>query len=150
MSTIMGSDASIKLSSLTSLIKQLADDFDLLTYSDEWLEEERKSISADLEEAAKTLRAIIIAQRVKKILQDRNLVAVQSLVKSEGQITDVLIDIMSLPDAMVLLSQNEQELQNDLLTSAQMAGWKKDGYDLLNTANVIRRKLNKGDNNATK
>ena len=130
--------------SLMNLIKQLGEDFDLLTLSDEWLEEERKSVSADLERCAKDLRAIIIAQRAKKLLQDKNMVAVQSLVKSnDGNITDVLVNIMSLPEALELLSQADKDNLSDILIHAQIEGWSKDGYDFKNSFQVIHNKLNK-------
>lgn len=128
--------------SLMNLIKQLGDDFDLLTLSDEWLEEERKSVSSELERAAKELRAIIIAQRAKKLLQDKNMVAVQSLIKSnEGNITDVLINIMSLPEALKLLSKADKDSINDILIHAQIEGWNKDGYDLNNSFKLVQSKL---------
>lgn len=128
--------------SLMNLIKQLGDDFDLLTLSDEWLEEERKSVSSDLERSAKELRAIIIAQRAKKLLQDKNMVAVQSLIKSnDGNVTDVLINIMSLPQALELISKADQDSLNDILIHAQIEGWSKDGYDLKNSFKVAHNKL---------
>jgi len=130
--------------SLMNLIKQLGEDFDLLTLSDEWLEEERKSVSSDLERCAKELKAIIIAQRAKKLLQDKNMVAVQSLVKSnDGNITDVLINIMSLPEALELLSQADKDSLSDILIHAQIEGWNKDGHDLKNSFQLAHNKLSK-------
>jgi hypothetical protein len=128
--------------SLMNLIKQLGEDFDLLTLSDEWLEEERKSVSSDLERCAKELKAIIIAQRAKKLLQDKNMVAVQSLVKSnDGNITDVLVNIMSLPEALELLSQADKDSLSDILIHAQIEGWNKDGHDFKNSFQLAHNKL---------
>lgn len=133
---------------LMTLISEIGDDYDLLTRSDEWLEEERKSISTDLDRITKELYSVLMAQRAKRLLQDKNLVAVQSLVKDEeGEIKDIAIKVMNIRDAIQLLKKEIGTPLDHLNTIAQIDGWIQDGYDL---ENATKYKKISGDNNAEK
>ena len=114
------------------LINDLGEDADLLTRSDEWLESERRSAATELDRYANELRAIHLAQRIKRALQQKNLVAVQELVRDiNGDIQDVLIKILDLPKALHHLKTSTVHDHADILYAiAQYHGWKKDGYDV--------------------
>ncbi len=113
-----------------TLMHEIGPNADLLTRSDMWLEEERKSVASKLDQAATDLRAILLAQQIKTALQQKNLVAVQRILKdADGKILDIVIRIMNLPDAMVALSKPRGTIDK-LNTAAQLHGWDKDGYDI--------------------
>jgi len=117
--------------SLETLIDEIGDDADLLTRSDEWLEAERQLIAASLDKAARELHAVQTAQRIKRALQQKNLVAVQSIIRSEdGDIVDILVRIMNLPDAILLLNQHKNDTLDNINYKAQIYGWNSDGYDI--------------------
>lgn len=116
--------------SLINLINTLGDDATLLTRSDEWLERERQATAQKMDMLANELRAIMLAQRIKRLLQQKNLVAVQHLLKSEdGKVRDIIIRLMNLPDALQMLRPTEDHLE-EFNRIAQIQGWKKDGYDI--------------------
>ena len=118
--------------SLLTLIEDIGDDIDLLVRSDEWLEEERKSIAAELDRISHELRSIYTAQKLKRYLQQSNLVAVQSFVKDcNGEISDINISIMPLPDAKRKLDADSKtdELDN-VNRHVQLCCWKSDGYEV--------------------
>jgi len=113
---------------LISLITDLGDDTDLLMRSDQWLEEERKSVANHLDQLAMELRAIQTAQKIKRQLQQSNLVTVQSLVKdTDNNIVDVIIRIMPITDAVaVLKTQSASAVE----VKSQLSNWTLDGYDV--------------------
>ena len=115
-----------------TLINDLGEDADLLTCSDEWLESERRSTATELDRCANELRAIHLAQRIKRALQQKNLVAVQELVRTiDGDIQDVLIRILDLPKAVRKIRNSAVHDHIDILNAiTQYQGWKKDGYDV--------------------
>jgi hypothetical protein len=115
-----------------TLINDLGEDADLLTCSDEWLESERRTTATELDRCANELRAIYLAQRIKRALQQKNLVAVQELVRNmDGDIQDVLIRILDLPKAVRKIRNSAVHDHIDILNAiAQYQGWKKDGYDV--------------------
>lgn len=122
---------------LNSLLNEVEDNADLLTRSDEWLEAERKSISSKIEVLAEELQSILTAQRVKKKLQQKNLVAVQSLVKdAEGTVIDIIVRILNLPDAISLLKSDNNSVIDQLNMTANLAGWHRDGYDISTSATL--------------
>lgn len=116
---------------INKLVDLLGEDIDLLTRSDEWLEEQRKSVAAELDSIGKELQSIIYAQLIKKHLQQKNYVALQTLIKDEkGEIADIGIELVSLPDAINKL-KNDVKIPLDMINaSAQLAGWVSDGYDI--------------------
>lgn len=123
--------------SLQNLIEEIGDDADLLTRSDEWLEEERKSTAASLDRIARELHAIQMAQRIKRVLQQYNLVAVQSLVRSNnGDINNIAINVMNLPDAIKLLSSQNNDTIDAVNLASQLYGWNSDGYDVATSAQL--------------
>lgn len=122
---------------LMTLINEIGDDADLLTRSDEWLEEERKATAASLDSIARELQAIQTAQRIKRLLQQRNLVAVQSIIRStDGEIRDILIRIMNLPDAISILRAQNNDTIDQVNIAGQIAGWTADGYDVATSAQL--------------
>lgn len=114
--------------SLDTLLNELNDDIDLLARSDEWLEEERKSISFTIDNLLRELSAILKAINIKRVLQDKNLVAIQELDENNGQL---IIKIMKLRDGLNTLKSG---MNKDELTQANykamLTGMLKDGYDL--------------------
>jgi hypothetical protein len=118
--------------SLMTFINDLGEDADLLVRSDVWLENERRETAAELDRCANELRAIQLAQRIKTALQQKNLVAVQELVRSiDGGIQDIVVRILDLPKAMRKLNGNVPQDKLDAVNSiAQVRGWRSDGYDV--------------------
>lgn len=116
--------------SLITLMQELGEDADLLTRQDAWLEAERRSKAAELDKAANELRMILLAQRIKTTLQQKNLVAVQQVMKNkDGTINDIIIRLLNLPDALGLLSKCQDTIE-EVNAAAQIAGWDDDGYDI--------------------
>ena len=113
---------------ITSLLKELDDDIDLLVRSDEWLEEERKSIANTIDNLLRELNALIKAINIKRVLQDKNLVAIQELDENRGQL---VIKIMKLKDGLRTLRSNQDRSDLDQANySGMISGILKDGYDL--------------------
>lgn len=122
---------------LTTLLHDLGDDADLLTRSDQWLEVERRVTATKMNELAVALRAILLAQRVKRLLQQKNMVAVQHLLRDQtGEVRDIIVRIMNLPDAMQSITDHHDTLDS-VNAAAQTHGWRADGYDL-DTAESLR------------
>jgi hypothetical protein len=120
---------------LNNLMHEIGEDADLLTRPDAWLEEERRATAAELDEKAQELRALLLAQRIKRFLQQKNMVAVRELLSStDGKIKEIVIKIMNLPDALHILSKYEpQEVQE---VERQLIVWSRDGYDLSTSATL--------------
>jgi hypothetical protein len=122
---------------LLELLNDIGEDADLLTRSDDWLEQERRSVAADLDTKARELEKILMATRIKRLLQQKNLVAVQQLLKNaDGETKDIIIRLMKLPDAMSLMEQPADTL-DEVNAAAQCMTWEKDGYDL-STSRALR------------
>lgn len=119
---------------LLTLMNEIGEDADLLARNDSWLAMERERKARELEEVAKELRAIDLAQRIKGFLQQRNLVAVQQILRDAGgDVVNIVVKIMNLPDAMSLL-QDRTDTLDHLNAAGQMSGWQNDGYDLVTSA----------------
>ena len=113
---------------LEALIKELNDDIDLLTRSDQWLEEQRKSIASTIDNLLGELSSVIKAINIKRILQDKNLVAIPELDQDCGQL---IIKIMKLKDAVNTLKINSKKDDINAINSAAiLTGINKDGYDI--------------------
>lgn len=126
------------LNNITILMNNIGEDADLLTRCDAWLEQERKIVASQLDEKARELEKLLLAQKIKKLLQQRNLVAVQQILRTaEGDMKDVIIKLMNLPDAIYLLEQQHQETIDKLNTTAQLTTWNDDGYDVA-TSRALR------------
>lgn len=120
--------------SLSNLIIEIGEDADLLTRSDEWLEEERRATAAELDRKAQELRAIQLAQKIKRFLQQKNLVAVQQILHTtDGETQNIIVRIMNLPDALHTISDPYDTI-DEVNAAAQLMIWNKDGYDLRTSA----------------
>jgi len=121
---------------LKGRINELGQDSTLLTRHDDWLETQRASLQGDLEDKATQLKAVLLAQRIKRALQQKNLVAVQQLIKSnDGDVVDIVINIMKLPDALLALRTETTELDK-ANAQAQIFGWDRDGYDTVTSSKL--------------
>lgn len=119
---------------LMTLINEIGTDADLLTRSDQWLEEERKSVAAQVEEFAKELYAITLAQKIKRQLQQRNLVAVQSLERAEdGDINNIKVEIVTLKEGIKKLTEANTDTLDSINLASHLVGWNNDGYDIKTT-----------------
>lgn len=117
--------------SIINLLSDIGEDADLLLRSDDWLEQERKSVASELNDKAKELEKLLIAQRLKRALQQKNIVPVQQVLRNtENQPTDIVLKFMKLPDAIGLLEGNVGDTLDELNTAAQMLTWSRDGYDI--------------------
>jgi hypothetical protein len=111
-------------------LTELGEDADLLVRHDDWLENQRKAAASELDRNANQLRAVLLAQRIKLALQQKNLVAVQELVRNtKGEVVDIAIKIMSLPDALQRLLKTRDTL-DEVNAAGQVYGWDIDGYDI--------------------
>lgn len=115
---------------LNILLSELKTELELITKTDQWLEQEKISLSADIDEKVKELEKILIAMKIKSMLQNKNMVAVKQIIKTaNGNIKDMVIRIMSLPDAIDLCAQTDNEI--DRVNYLQhISDWAKDGYDI--------------------
>ncbi|MDB4490258.1 hypothetical protein N9045_01945 [bacterium] len=122
---------------LTNMLKEIGDDADLLTRSDEWLEGSRKSIAQDLDIKLRELKNILLAQKIKSLLQSKNLVAVQQLLKDDkGNLKDIIVRLMKLPDAVKLMD-NCKDISDKTNAEFQFGVWHEDGYDI-DTSRALR------------
>lgn len=115
---------------LNVMLYDLKGELDLITKSDQWLNQEKISLSADIDEKVKDLEKILLAMKIKNMLQSKNMVAVQQIIKtSQGGIKDIVIKIMSLPDAIDLYDKSENEIDKANYLQ-HIDNWAKDGYDI--------------------
>lgn len=115
---------------VNKLLDSIKDDADLLTRGDAWLEHEREVISSELQYRSDYLKKVIAAQRIKKILQGQNLVAVQHICRNaDNEATDVTISVMKLPDAIRSIEEHNDTL-DEINSLGQITTWKADGYDI--------------------
>jgi hypothetical protein len=124
---------------LKTLIENLGSDADLLVKSDKWLEEERKICANNMDELAEKMRALMLAQSIKKLLQDRNMVALQELKKDKsGNIEDIIINLSKLPNALKAI-QDPKDTDEQINAATQLYAWYSDGYDI-KTSNFLNNK----------
>lgn len=122
---------------LSTLLYELKGELDLITKTDEWLDREKVSLSADIDEKVKELEKILLAMKVKNILQSKNMVAVKQIIKTqEGGIKDIVLRIMSLPDAIELYNKSDNHLE-EVQYLQNITAWEKDGYDII-TSKALR------------
>jgi hypothetical protein len=122
---------------LTNMLRDIGDDADLLTKSDEWLESNRKSIAQEVDMKLQELKKILLAQKIKSLLQSKNLVAVQQLLRdNEGNIKDIIVRLMKLPDAVKLMD-NTKDMSDVANAAYQFEIWNEDGYDI-ETSRALR------------
>ncbi len=121
---------------IINLINTLGDDISLLTRSDEWLEVERRSVAQRMDMLAEELRSLMLAQRIKSQLQQKNIVPVQQFERSvDGKISNISIHLMKLPDALLALKQSEDPI-DETNRVLQLNNWLHDGYDLETAATM--------------
>lgn len=121
---------------LTNLLDSIKDDADLLTRGDAWLEHEREVVTSELQCRADYLKKVITAQAIKKMLQDRNLVAVQHICRStNNETTDVVIKMMKLPDAIKSIEEHNDTL-DEINSLGQIMTWRADGYDIVTSRSL--------------
>jgi hypothetical protein len=121
-----------------NLLTEIGDDADLLTRSDDWLEQERRVVASQLDEKARELEKLLLAQKIKKLLQQKNLVAVQQILRTaDGEMKDIIVRLMKLPDAVHLLERHKQETLDEVNAAGQFMTWDNDGYDLA-TSRALR------------
>lgn len=119
-------------------MSEIGQDADLLTRSDKWLEAERIRFSEELERISDGLRAVLLAQRIKKQLQQKNLVALQQIIRdSQDEVRHLIIRLLPLPDALSMLRGPEDTIDN-INATAQLVGWESDGYDIKTSASLRR------------
>ena len=117
--------------SLINLLTDIGEDADLLTRSDEWLEQERRHIASELDEKARELEKLLLAQRIKRLLQQKNLVAVQQILRTaNGEMKDIIVRLMKLPDAIHLMEQARIDTVDEANAAGQLLTWDLDGYDI--------------------
>ena len=124
--------------SLMNLLDDIGEDADLLTRSDEWLEQERRNVASALDERVQELEKLLIAQKIKRLLQQKNLVAVQQILRSaDGEMKDIIVRLMKLPDAVHLMEQSQVDTLDSINAAGQFVTWDNDGYDIA-TSRTLR------------
>jgi hypothetical protein len=119
---------------IMALMQEMGSDADLLTRNDDWLERERTSKAQELGRVVHELDTIRKAQNLKKLLQQRNLVPIQQIVRDpDGNIVDTIIKVMAVPDALLLLT-SPKDVTDAMNSVMQFDAWKQDGYDLPGSA----------------
>ena len=127
------------ITSIDHLLEEIGEDADLLTKSDAWLEEEHRYHAGQVAKNIEELQAINLAIKIKKLLQDKNLVPLQMLKRDDnGQISDILVEILKLPEAIRVL-----EVRHDYIDELNAAGhlllWQNDGYDIPTSMDIAQR-----------
>lgn len=107
------------------IIQSLGTDTILLTRPDSWLEQRKRSVSAQLSILVEEIKALDRATRIKRKLQDKNLVAVKHWKTVDG-LPDEVIEIMDLPEAIQHLGKDEHAYES----LEQLNVWRADGYDV--------------------
>ena len=124
-------------------IAELGDDTDLLLFPDQWLENHRIDLQSRMAELADQLNAVLIAQRFKSYLQQKNMVAICCLNRTAtGTPISIIIEIMPLPDAVVILDNDKQDptAMGKVNAEQQERTWVADGYDVSGARRLKRYK----------
>lgn len=116
------------------LLEELGNDADLLLTTDDWLEISRIQLQQELSLIASQLNSVLSAQRIKEILQQRNMVAVRNIAGSNE------ISICSIVEALRQLDRERTDpavpASLSRLNSLQhLKTWECDGYDVDNAQN---------------
>lgn len=106
---------------LSSLIQDLGNDADLICRSDNWLEEQEKYLSTELDRLTTEYKAILAAKRVKRILQNQNMMAIERPDKLSRE-----IEIAKVPE--ILNNQAQIPLQTEDRILPIML---EDGFDII-------------------
>ena len=125
--------------SISHLLYEMGEDADLLTKSDLWLEEELRFYLSQIEKGLREISSIKLALKTKKILQDQNMVPIQQYARKEdGSISDVTLQIMKLPEAINVLEQRH-DYMDELNAAGHILLWQNDGYDMKTSIEVAGR-----------
>jgi len=132
-----------------TIMAELGEDTDLLLTPDEWLENQRLCLQQNMSLLAEQLDAVLVAQRIKRQLQQRNLVAVRCVEKENGTPRDVIIKICPVTDAIARLDdeRNDPTIPADVSgdnRDQQLDTWRADGYDIAAAKRLSQRKRKHG------
>lgn len=113
------------------LIEAIKEDADLLTKSDQWLQEEKNHYTLQLQQTISELKPILLAILIKQKLQQKNMVPRQKLIRdSEGKIRDIVVDICKLQEAIKDINLDSIDKYDQLMAAGNLATWYSDGYDI--------------------
>lgn len=110
----------------------------LLLAPDEWLENQRLNTQTKITILSEELQDILKAIRVKRNLQQKNLVAMRCFGHNNKQ----AIEVLSLTDAIARL--NVDRLNHTMPKNnadEQLRIWYNDGYDIKRASRLKKRKL---------
>jgi len=125
--------------SIDHLLCEIGEDADLLTRSDAWLEEELRYYVSKIKKDLGEISSIKLALKIKKMLQDQNMVPLQKYSrKDDGSIHDVMLQVMKLPDAINVLEQRHDYI-DELNAAGHILLWQNDGYDIKTSIEVAGR-----------
>lgn len=118
------------MTELEKLIVDIGNDLDLLMQSDAWLANEAMLLEERAATIKKEAEIVQKAAKVKRILQQNNLVPVQKLTRADdGSVEDVVVQFEKLKDAVhYVLSETDTLGQANAIS--QLSVWDRDGYDL--------------------
>jgi hypothetical protein len=98
------------------------------------------SISAEIDTKVRELSKILSATKIKRMLQNKNMVAVRDIIKStNGSVKDVTVKIMALPDAIDSLDNKTSDTEA-INVSQQLIVWQSDGYDIDTSRQLIKNR----------
>lgn len=127
-----------------TIIAELGDNADLLLAPDQWLENHRVLLQARMAQISEELDSVLQAQRLKLELQQKNLVPLRCVQRDERGCPDVVIRVLSLPEALAVLNEQKTDpaIPDGLAAKnaeQQVCTWECDGYDVRG-ARKLRRK----------
>lgn len=113
------------------LIEAIKEDADLLTQTDQWLEEEKNHYTSQLEATISELKPILLAILIKRQLQQKNMVPALKLQRDEnGNVSDVIVEICKLQEAVKCITHKDIDIYDRLIAAGNLATWHNDGYDI--------------------
>ncbi len=123
------------MTDVLAIMNEIGDDAELLLVPDEWLENQRLYIQQKMALMAERLDGVLTAQRVKRQLQQSNLVAIRCVEKHNGQPSDIIIKVCPITEALTRLSDEKRDPTipsdvSDENAKQQICVWRSDGYDI--------------------
>ena len=118
---------------LTSLIQDLGEDAELILMSDKWLSQQEAFLSAELDRITAEYKSVIAAKKVKRILQNQNMIAVDRPAKLEIEIAKVpeVLKNMTSMNSGDIKADNAQSIIESLGMSRILPVMLDDGYDII-------------------
>lgn len=118
---------------LTSLIQDLGEDAELILMSDKWLSQQEAFLSAELDRITAEYKSVIAAKKVKRILQNQNMIAVDRPAKLEIEIAKVpeVLKNMTSINSGDIKADNAQSIIESLGMSRILPVMLDDGYDII-------------------